>query len=70
MTASRLENADVAIARRDVLGMAKGLMMASVGCGADEAFAMLAAQASAEGRKAFDVADELVQRHQRRITAK
>jgi AmiR/NasT family two-component response regulator len=64
--ATRLENAAVAIESRDVIGMAKGIVIATAGCTADKAFAILSAQSSAEGRKVYDLAAELVQRQQRR----
>ena len=45
-----------ALESRDVIGQAKGVLMATFGCSADAAFALLARQSQAENRKLHDVA--------------
>jgi hypothetical protein len=52
----------VALASRDVIGQAKGIIIASTGCTSDEAFALLKAQSQAENRKVTVIAAELVAR--------
>jgi hypothetical protein len=52
----------VALESRDVIGQAKGIIMASTGCNADEAFALLVAQSQAENRKVIAIATSLVAR--------
>jgi hypothetical protein len=45
-----------ALETRDLIGQAKGIIMASIGCDADEAFELLRRQSQAENRKLNDVA--------------
>lgn len=51
-----------ALGARDVIGQAKGLLMAATGCTADEAFALLVAQSQATNRKVVEIATELATR--------
>ena len=51
-----------ALRARDVVGQAKGLLMAATGCTADEAFALLVAQSQATNRKVVEIAAELAAR--------
>ena len=49
-----------ALASRDVIGQAKGILMGRDGVDADAAFALLAAESQRENRKLRDVAQDLV----------
>ena len=60
--AKRLENLRLALQNRDLMGQAKGVIMASVGCSADEAFQLIVTQSQHENRKATEIAAEIVQR--------
>jgi hypothetical protein len=51
-----------AIASRDLIGQAKGIVMATTGCDADAAFQVLVKQSQHENRKLRDVAAELIAR--------
>lgn len=55
-----------ALETRDLIGQAKGIIMGSMGCGADHAFVLLKKQSQAENSKLTDIADEIVSRTQRR----
>ena len=55
-----------ALATRDTIGQAKGIIMATMCCGADEAFSILRSQSQAENRKLTEIATELVERVNRR----
>lgn len=55
-----------AIEARDLIGQAKGLIMAGTDSDADEAFRILVAQSQHENRKLRDVAEDVVADHQRR----
>mgnify|MGYP001386740155 CR=1 FL=1 len=57
-----------ALATRDLIGQAKGILMAATRCTADEAFALLAKQSQAQNRKLVEIAIELVARAPRRGT--
>jgi hypothetical protein len=57
-----------AIESRDIIGQAKGVIMVTVGCSADEAFKLLKAQSQHENRKVVDVAAEIAARAQRKDT--
>jgi hypothetical protein len=48
-----------ALESRDVIGQAKGIIMAAIGATADEAFALLVKQSQGENRKLTDVAADL-----------
>jgi hypothetical protein len=58
-----------AIESRDIIGQAKGVIMISVGCSADEAFRLLKVQSQHENRKVVDVAAEIAARAQRTDTS-
>ena len=58
-----------AIESRDVIGQAKGVIMVSVGCTADEAFELLKRQSQHENRKLVEVAAEIAARAQRKDTS-
>ena len=60
------EDLERALAGREVIDMAKGIIMNSIGCGPDTAFNTLVKQSQAENRKLRDVAAEIVARAQRR----
>ena len=55
-----------ALETRDLIGQAKGIVMGSMGCSADEAFVLLKKQSQAENRKLIDIAADIVARTQRR----
>jgi hypothetical protein len=54
-----------ALESRDLIGQAKGIIMATMRCDADEAFALLKKQSQAENVKLIDVAAEIVSRTRR-----
>jgi hypothetical protein len=54
-----------AIESRDTIGQAKGVIMVTMGCSADEAFQLLREQSQHENRKVADVAAEIAERAQR-----
>ena len=56
-----------ALLSRDIIGQAKGLIMAREGCGGDEAFGRLRVMSQRENRKLRTVAQELVEAHERGI---
>jgi len=62
----RSEHLEHAIVGREVIDMAKGIIMNAIGCGPEEAFATLVKQSQQENRKLRDVAAEIVARAQRR----
>ena len=51
-----------ALETRDVIGQAKGVIMAALSCSPDEAFNLLRQQSQHENRKLVDVAIEVVKR--------
>jgi GAF domain-containing protein len=51
-----------AVASRDVIGQAKGILMAHVRCGADEAFHMLRRESQQRNIKLRQVAEEVIER--------
>jgi AmiR/NasT family two-component response regulator len=55
-----------ALESRDVIGQAKGIIMATMQCTADEAFVLLKRQSQAENVKVVDIAAELADRTARR----
>src|SRR5215213_3571045 len=65
-TVTELSKAREAIETRDMIGMAKGIIIASLGCTPDEAFGVLAKQSSVEHRKLVEIADEVVRHSQMR----
>jgi AmiR/NasT family two-component response regulator len=56
-----------ALESRDVIGQAKGLIMAGTACGPDEAFETLVSQSQYENRRVSDVAEGVVQDHLARL---
>ena len=54
-----------AIDSRDVIGQAKGVIMATMGCTADEAFRLLKEQSQFENRKLVEIAAEIAARASR-----
>ena len=63
--AVELHYANQAIVTRDVIGMAKGIIIASLHCSPDEAFDVLVKQSTFEKRKLVAVAKETVERNYR-----
>ena len=65
---ARLKSEDLekALAGREVIDLAKGIIMNSMGCSPDDAFQTLVQQSQAENRKLRDIAAEIVARAQRR----
>ena len=57
-----------AIESRDLIGQAKGVIMATMGCAADEAYRLLKEQSQHENRKLVDIAAEVAARAQRHAT--
>jgi GAF domain-containing protein len=53
---------------RDIIGQAKGIIMASTRCSADAAFGLLVRQSQHENRKLVDIASELADRAGRKRT--
>jgi GAF domain-containing protein len=51
---------------RDIIGQAKGIIMASTGCSADAAFGILVRQSQHENRKLVEIATEVASRASRR----
>lgn len=60
-----MANLDAAVATRDLIGQAKGIIMASLGCSPDHAFALLVKQSQAENRKVVDIAAGITAQVQR-----
>lgn len=60
------EQLELALAGREAIEMAKGIIMSSTGCSPDEAFDTLVKQSQHENRKLRDVAVDIVARVQRR----
>jgi AmiR/NasT family two-component response regulator len=58
-----------ALASRAVIEQAKGIVMATAGCDADEAFRILVQQSQHQNRKLREVAAELVELQERRPAA-
>jgi AmiR/NasT family two-component response regulator len=56
----------LALESRAVIEQAKGVLMATAGCTAEEAFALLRRQSQHENRKLRDVAEQLVRDQHRR----
>jgi GAF domain-containing protein len=55
-------NLALALEHRDIIGQAKGILMATNGVSADEAFAMLTSASQRENRKLYAIAEEIVSR--------
>jgi hypothetical protein len=63
---AQVANMDAALASRDIIGQAKGIIMMTKHCDADTAFELLVAQSQAEHRKLAEVAGEIVAHVSRR----
>jgi hypothetical protein len=63
-----LANMQAALGSRDVIGQAKGIIMATMHCSAERAFGLLRAQSQAENRKIVDIAIEIAERAARFTT--
>jgi hypothetical protein len=61
-----LEAIRAALETRDLIGQAKGIIIASMGCSADEAFVVLKKQSQAENRRLNEIAAEISAKAQRR----
>lgn len=61
----QMANMDAAVATRDLIGQAKGIIMASLGCSPDHAFTLLVKQSQAENRKLVDIAAGIIAQVQR-----
>lgn len=61
-----LEHLRAAFESRDVIGQAKGILMATLGRSADQAFALIRQQSQHENRKVFDIATEIIERASKR----
>jgi AmiR/NasT family two-component response regulator len=61
-----VETIRLALETRDLIGQAKGVIIASAGCTADEAFVLLKRQSQAENRKLHEIAAEIVAQTERR----
>lgn len=59
---AEVDQLHAALASRDLIGQAKGILMAAMRCTADEAFALLVKQSQAENRKIVEIAAELAAR--------
>jgi GAF domain-containing protein len=57
-----------ALASREVIGEAKGILIAREGCTRDEAFDMLRRASQRENRKLRQIAEDIVQRAERRMS--
>ena len=57
-----LDTIRVALDTRDLIGQAKGVLMATLGCPPDKAFELIKAQSQHENRKVVEIAEEIVQR--------
>ena len=62
---AQMANMDSALATRDLIGQAKGIIMASLGCSPDHAFGLLVKQSQAENRKVVDIAQGITTQVQR-----
>ena len=60
------EHLQLALEGRQVIDLAKGIIMNAVGCGPDEAFDVLVRQSQRENRKLREIAAEIVANAQRR----
>ena len=57
-----IANLRIALAGRDIIGQAKGIIMCHLGCTADEAFQRLVEQSQSEHRKVVEIAAEIAAR--------
>jgi GAF domain-containing protein len=59
-------NLALAVEHRDIIGQAKGILMATSGVSSDDAFAMLVGASQRSNRKLYDIAEEIVARRSTR----
>lgn len=59
-----------ALESRDVIGQAKGILMVTMRCPAEQAFALMVKESQYENRKLTDVATEIVERAEQRAFAR
>lgn len=64
-SAKREKGLQNSVETRDIIGQAKGIIMASMGCSADAAFGVLVRQSQHENRRVVDIAAEIAERTQR-----
>ena len=64
-TRNLVEQLQRAVESRDVIGQAKGILMAREWCSPDDAFEMLKRASQRENRKLVDIASDIVQRYTR-----
>ena len=64
--AAQVANLQRALDSRDIIGQAKGIIVATKRCTADEAFALLREQSQVENRKLAEVAMEIASNAARR----
>ena len=62
---SEVDQLKSALKTRDLIGQAKGVIIATMGCSADEAFALLVTQSQHEQRRVSDIAAEITAKAQR-----
>lgn len=69
LTRLKVENENLrrAIDSRDLIGQAKGMLMARGGLSADDAFRMLVIQSQRHNMKVVEIAQAMVEKHQRSI---
>jgi hypothetical protein len=60
--AAEIETLKAALVTRDVIGQAKGILMVTLRCSAEKAFALLTKQSQHENRKLHDIAAEIAAR--------
>jgi AmiR/NasT family two-component response regulator len=60
-----VEGLNAAIEHRGVIEQAKGVIMSTLGCSADAAFAVLVQQSQFQNRKLWDIASELAEAQDR-----
>ena len=65
--ADLLRNLAAAAEHRDVVGVAKGLLMAATDCGADAAFDLLRTESQHRNVKLWQVAEGIVREHDARL---
>jgi hypothetical protein len=63
--AQEMENVREALETRDIIGQAKGVIMAALFCSPDEAFDLIRKQSQRENRKLVDIAVEIAGRTSR-----
>jgi ANTAR domain len=64
--ADQIADMEIALTHRDLIGQAKGVIMATMNCSSDEAFDLLVKQSQHENRKLIVIATEIADRADRR----